>query len=210
MILLKNSEIGQVWLEYIQSVLSNGEWVFDNREEIFETTSICFTISEFDDVNGILSRHSQKKIIELYTRKMFSTEIIEELNSTYGDRFFNNIGVNQFELAVKKLKENKYAKSVFIPLVVPNDPGPRIPCLSAVQVAIRHGELVMFATFRSQNVFNSYGNFLGLKELSVRFATELNVASGPINFFVNFPHIYRSDVPRCQGIISAETTGDKT
>jgi thymidylate synthase len=182
----------------------NGSRVFDDREDIMESDAVVFSINDFSDSDGILERHGNKHIIDIYTKKMFSLELIDELNSTYGDRFFSNLGVNQFQLAVDRLKQNKWAKSCFIPLVIPNDPGPRIPCLSAIQVSIRNEEIKIHATFRSQNAFNAYGNFIGLRALQDRFSKELGLPCGPVEFFINFPHIYVSDIELARAIIAEE------
>ena len=202
---LKNYELGGVWLEYIATVLRGGVEVFDQRENVIESIPLCFTISDFEDRHGILAKSASKHIIDIYTNKMFSREIIPELNSTYGDRFFDNLGTDQIAWAVDRLKANPWAKSCFIPLVVPNDPGPRIPCLSAVQLAVREDALNFYATFRSQNAFNSYGNFIGLRKLQLFVSERLGVESGPIAFFVNFPHIYLSDIDQCKLVL--ETNG---
>lgn len=204
MLHLKVDSIGQVWIEYLQSIVDNGNWVHDDREEILETSPIVFTINDFEDTSGILSRYADQHVVDVYTEKMFSMELIEELNSTYGDRFFSNLGVDQIALAIEKLKENPWAKSCFVPLVVPNDPGPRIPCLSALQIAIRNDRVQFYSTFRSQNAFNSYGNFLGIRKLQEQVAEKLELKPGSVHFFVNFPHIYKSDVTKAKAILETE------
>ena len=175
--------------------------MFDDREDILETSPIAFTITEYEDVEGILEKHADQRVIDMYTQKMFSMDIIEEINSTYGDRFFANLGVDQIELAVNKLKKNKWSKSCFIPLVIPDDPGPRIPCLSALQIAIRQDSVQFYVIFRSQNAFNSYGNFIGIRALQGIVSEKLGYEVGDVYFFVNFPHIYRSDVGKAKDIV---------
>ena len=201
---LSNNVIGDVWLEYIEAVSQNGKLVFDSHEDVYECPPISFYIDRFSDDKGILARNADHHVIEIYTKKMFSMEIIDELNSTYGDRFFNNLGIDQFQLASEKLLENPWAKSCFIPLVIPNDPGPRIPCLSAIQVALRENSVTIYATFRSQNAFRAYGNFFGLRAIQKRFSEKLKRPCGRIYFFVNFPHIYKSDFDRAVEIVNNE------
>lgn len=204
MLLLEARSIGPVWVEYMNATLEHGVWTYDDREEVLESPPIIFSISDFDDHEGILRRHGVERVIDIYVEKMFSMDLIEELNSTYGDRLFSNRGVDQIDLAVKKLSENPWAKSCFVPLVTPDDPGPRVPCLSAIQFAVRNERLQIYATFRSQNVFNSYGNFLGIRELQIKVSEMLKIEPGTVNFFVNFPHIYRSDVKQAKAILAEE------
>jgi len=205
MIVLKNTEIGRTWLEYLDVVRKGVEGVPDDREPIVEQEPISYTLKNFDDKFGIIERNQSSDVIEQYTKKMFSLELIPELNSTYGDRFFDNGGVNQVELAIEKLKANQWAKSCFIPLVIPNDPGPRIPCLSAVQVAIRKSAVELHCTFRSQNAFNSYGNMLGLRAIQDMISEKLGFDRGDIHCTVNFPHIYNSNLTAVSKILAAES-----
>ena len=199
---MKTVSIGPIWIEYISTVLNNGKWVHDDREEILETLPIVFTIKEFEDSQCILAKYAERHVIDTYTEKIFSKDIIKELNSSYGARLFANLGVNQIALVVDKLKANPWAKSCFVPLVIPNDPGPRIPCLSALQIALRDDAVQFYATFRSQNAFNSYGNFIGIRALQNMVAEKLEHKAGDIHFFVNFPHIYKSDVDKVKNIVS--------
>ena len=202
MLHLKAESIGPVWIEYLQAIVDNGSWVHDDREEILETPPVVFTINDFEDKEKVLARYANQHVIDVYTEKMFSMDMIEELNSTYGDRFFANLGVDQIDLAIKKLKDNPWAKSCFVPLVVPDDPGPRVPCLSALQIAVRDNKVQFFSTFRSQNAYNSYGNFLGIRALQELVAEKLGLEAGRVYFFVNFPHIYKSDVAKAKAVLS--------
>lgn len=202
--ILNQNEVGKVWLEYLEAVLTDGELTPDDREEVLEIGPVVFQISTFSDEHGILERNADPHVIDIYTKKMFSMELIEELNSTYGDRFFNNLGVDQVSWAIERLSKNPWAKSCFIPLVIPDDPGPRIPCLSAVQLAIRNEHLKVYATFRSQNVMNAYGNFLGLYAFANSVSEQLNVPFQEAYFFVNFPHIYSSDIDRARAVVECE------
>jgi len=199
---IKSTEIGRAWVEYLAHILNNGSKIFDSREDILEVGPLHFVINDFSDKENIILREGNEHITEIYRAKMFSREIIPELNSTYGDRFFDNLGFDQIADTLKRLRENPWSKSCFIPLVVPNDPGPRIPCLSAVQFAIRGNKILLFATFRSQNAFNSYGNFYGLRDLQQFMARELGKDVGDIFFTVNFPHIYFSDIQESKDILA--------
>ena len=196
MIHITQKNISEIWVAYLKVILKTGVWVDDDREMVFESQPIFFEISDFYDKNNLIEKYGDKKTIEIYTKKMYSMEIIKELNSTYGDRIFNNLGTDQFKWAVNKLRLNSFAKSCFIPLVIPNDPGPRIPCLSAIQIAIRKDKLNVYCTFRSQNALNSYANFIGIRSLQTMFAKELNVDVGSAFIHVNFPHIYKSDIEK--------------
>lgn len=202
---LDHNSIGSLWVEYLTHVLEHGVEVHDQRENILEVDQVNILLSEISKADPIILRYGKPDVIETYIRKMFSHELIPELNSTYGDRFFDNLGVDQIEWGINRLQDNKWAKSCFIPLVIPNDPGPRIPCLSAIQISIRNDSLNIHATFRSQNVFHSYGNFYGLSAIQEFIAKKIpGVSVGKIYCSINFPHIYLSDVSEAKAIVKAE------
>lgn len=198
---LSERTLGAAWLSYNRAVLSKSVTMIDDREDIHESGPVSLVIEHVDHNDPIIRRFGDPHVIEMYTEKMFSMEIIEELNSTYGDRIFSNNGVDQFEWMISRLKNKWWTKAASISLLKPNDPGPRIPCLTQLQMVIRNGALQIHSVFRSQNVFRSYGNFIGIQALQKIAAEKLEVTPGSIYSYCICPHIYHSDVPKVQAVL---------
>ena len=133
---IRGKSLGAVWVAYLTHIINTGTFVSDDKEPIIETPPICLEITNISYDDPIIKAFGSERVIEMYVRKMFSKEIIQELNSTYGDRIFDNQGVDQFEWMVARLKKKWWAKSAVIGLIKPNDPGPRIPCLISLQTTI--------------------------------------------------------------------------
>ena len=202
---ISENSIGQAWIKYMQLILKEGERLPDDKEPILETGCISLRVNSCEEDDEIILRHEKKGIRELYISKMFSEEIIAEFNSTYGDRLFNEKGINQVEWAIDKLKTKWWSKSAAIGLLRPKDSSQRIPCMISLLPVIRGGELELNAVFRSQNAFRSYGNFYGLKEIQTVFCKGLGLNAGAIVSVSLRPHIYESDISEAEKIVSIET-----
>ena len=192
--------IGEVWRLYCDHVLSQGVVRPDDKEDILESAPLLIEILDPSVDDPFVLRHGDQHVIEIYTKKMYSMDIITELNSTYGDRIFLNCGVDQFKWMIDRLRTKWWTKAASISLLKPNDPGPRIPCLTQIQFLQRDGKINAHCTFRSQNVFRSYGNFLGIKSLLDKASKELDVPAGRIIVFISCPHIYISDREKAKQI----------
>lgn len=207
---INENSLGTAWVKYMQVILSNGECLPDDMEPILETGCISIRVDSCDENDEIVLRHEQQGIRELYISKMFSEEIITEFNSTYGDRLFNEDGINQVEWAINRLKTKWWSKSASISLLRPNDSSPRIPCMISLLPVIRKGELELNAVFRSQNAFRSYGNFYGLKEIQKVFCKSLGIGAGAITSVSLRPHIYESDISVAERIVSTEAKNERS
>ncbi len=196
MVFIKNNSIGKIWLEYLKHVLLNGTLMDDDRGKIIEVPTVTIELEKANKTDKILKNYADPKILRLYTRKMTSMEIIPELKSSYGKRLYSQLGVNQVDWLVKRLKNKPFTKAASISLLLPNDPGPRIPCLIAIDAKIRNNKLILTGMFRSQNALNSYGNMIGLLNLQEKISRKLKISKGLLRLFVLSPHLYICDLDR--------------
>lgn len=210
MINVKEESLGEAWRSYLREVLNTGVRVPDDREAIMESCSALVEMDIVSDDDKLLKQYGDPHVAAVYRQKMFSREIIPELNSTYGDRLFDQDGVDQVEWITNRLKSKWWTKGANISLLKPNDPGPRIPCLTNIQAVIRDNRVNLTAIFRSQNVYNSYGNFLGLHDIQSLISSKLGLEVGCLSAFVVCPHIYESDLSRARMIVESETATSMT
>lgn len=187
---------GENWINYCKQVYDNGSIFHDEDEKIRELFDVFLIFKSFDTNDTIFEKYADKHIIEIYRKKMVSTEIIPELNSSYGKRLYDQLGVNQVDWLINKIRKKPETKSATISLLLPNDPGPRIPCLSVVDFKIRDNLLNLNCFFRSQNVARAYGNFIGVHDLHQKVSDETGYKLGTMKFFVSSAHIYEKDIPK--------------
>jgi thymidylate synthase len=195
------------WTRYVSSIFNNGTMGVDDDQPIREQfgVTIFFTPeADFEVVHPAMDMVLQAQ----YVKKMFSRkkiiieETIQELGSSYAVRIFEKPYGNQFDAAVGQISKRPESKSVIINLLHPLDwerktqPSiKRMACLTCIQPLLREGQLHFFAHFRSQNAWNSHGNFKGLYELQRLMLSNLkekglNVNRGGLRITVTAAHLY--------------------
>jgi hypothetical protein len=201
--MIVGSSAGRAWAKYLEYVVQRGSPLGNDPDPIVESPPVVVTVRDFEDEDRIVDRYGDAHIREMYERKMFSAEVIEELGTTYGDRLFDYAGHDQIAAAVRKLKIDRWTNKATLTLLDPLERWPerRMPCLTVVDLKIRDSRLLLYAFFRSQNALNSYGNMYGLRAIQSYCANQLDVAIGPITLFVTSPHVYERDLERAKQIV---------
>jgi thymidylate synthase len=201
--IIQSENVGLAWLKYLDVVVSTGTEYFDEEHKIIELSDILITIQSDIDDDPILMKYADNHLKKLYLEKMESIDIVKELNASYGYRVFGLPEVNQYDDIKKKLQAKPETKSATIALLLPKDPGPKIPCLTTVDFKLRDGFLYTKTFFRSQNALNAYGNFCALFWLAKKMANDLGVKTGNIVNFISNGHIYHSELERAKSIINS-------
>ncbi len=192
---------GNNWLEYCKLVLEYGSDFHDEGEKIKELLDVFILFDNFDPNDSIFVKYGNPHTIDLYKQKMISLEIIPELNTTYGKRLYAQQGFDQIKWLTDRLKRKPETKSATISLLLPDDPGPRIPCLTTIDCKVRGGKLHMTVFFRSQNVARSYANFISVHYLHEKIAIDSGHPLGQMKFIVSSAHIYERDIEPVKKIL---------
>ena len=190
--------IGHAWISYLQEVAHNGHLYHDGDVQIIERENITLHIERDDPADEILIDLADKRVLDLYMRKMQEVEIVPELNASYGKRLFDQMGINQVEWVCNRLRLKPEAKSATITLMLPDDPGPSIPCLVAVDFKLRDNTIHSKAFFRSQNACRAYGNLRALFWLAGEVAAPLMAQVGPLFCFVSNAHFQPHELDNCK------------
>jgi thymidylate synthase len=200
---ITGSSAGRAWAKYLDHVVSGGVPLGNEPDPIVEAPPVAVTVMDVADDDPIVRRFGDQHVRELYERKMFSEEVVEELGTTYGDRLFNYAGHDQIAAAVTQLGRAPWSNKATLTLLDPLEQWPerRMPCLTTVDLKIRDAELRVFAFFRSQNVLNAYGNIYGLRAVQRFCAEQLGVPMGPLTLFVSSPHVFERDFERAKAIV---------
>jgi hypothetical protein len=197
------SNAGRAWAQYLDYVVERGRPLGNDPDPIVEAPPVAVTVKDVDDQDKIVGLYGDAHIKELYERKMFSEDVVEELGTTYGDRLFNYAGQDQIASAVERLKTVWWTNKATLTLLDPLERWPerRMPCLTTVDLKIRDSQLLLFAFFRSQNALNAYGNMYGLRAIQRHCADKLGVEIGPLTLFVSSPHLHECDLERAKQIV---------
>lgn len=199
--MLYADSVGEGWIKYLKSVRDEGRLYYDEDEEIIELEDIVLSIKDDIIKDEILDKYADKHIEYLYLKKMQTTEIVKELNASYGKRIFDQLGVDQYKWVLERLKRKPETKAATMSLLLPNDPGPRIPCLDIIDFKLRHGKLFTKTFFRSQNVLRAYGNLRGIFWLSNKLAKDLEVKRESVTCFISNGHFNKTDLDKVNSIL---------
>tara|TARA_B100000927_G_scaffold289832_1_gene287220 strand:+ start:845 stop:1543 length:699 start_codon:yes stop_codon:yes gene_type:complete len=195
---IKERNCAEAWVKATQDILSKGE----NMGGLYEILNMGIEITssevcpvfdkDFRDIFGDERIDYAKSVtfIEPKTNPLFPDLREYEQNKTgkwtnsYWGRMFSwNGGFNQVEQAIKRLKENKQAKTIVIGVYDPHTDGKKVmggmPCLLTIDLKPRGGKLNLTANFRSQAVSKSgYADYMAL----VEFCDFLCKESGCLDF----------------------------
>jgi thymidylate synthase len=175
----------------MRHVWSAGTLALDDRGPVIEGPAVLFEIARVSRDDPIIERHGDPDRLALYSRKFSEDTIVPPFKYSYGSR----IG-SQLHWAADLLRARPHSKSAWISLTTPGEPYDAVPCLIGLAFRIRNGTLVMTATFRSQNAYTSYLNYVPLADVHARMARTLRLERGPMRVFVDVPHLYLADSPQ--------------
>jgi thymidylate synthase len=212
-IIVGNSLV-EVWVRYVLFVF-NGTMGVDDGQPIREQfgVNVCFNPdADFERVHQAMDIAVQTQ----YVKKVLSTEIDHKLGGSYGYRIRNTYGIDQLEAMVEQLYKRPDSKSACCNLLHPRGwegevkaGMKRMACLTDIQALIRDGQLHFFAHFRSQNAWNSHGNFKGLYELQRLMLSRLEekglkVNRGELTVNITAAHLYEPDFNSAERLCANE------
>ncbi|WP_188189109.1 hypothetical protein [Nonomuraea sp. SYSU D8015] len=172
----------------MRHVWSAGTLALDDRGPVVEGPAVLFEIARVSRDDPIIERYGDPERLALYSRKFSEDAIVPPFKYSYAAR----IGT-QLRWAADLLRSKPYSKSAWISLTGPDEPYDAVPCLVGLAFRIRNDALVMTATFRSQNAYTSYLNYVPLADVQARMARTLRLERGPMRVFVDVPHLYLAD-----------------
>jgi len=202
-IYIEGNSLQDVWKEYVKYVY-HGSQGQDGAEMIREQflVNVCFhPKADFTGLDPAMDINQQRQ----YVKKILTTELDPVLGGSYGYRIRKAYGIDQLEALLNKLLEKPESKAACVNLLHPVDAVmereagmQRMACLVNFQALMRDGMLHLIANFRSQNAWNSHGNFVGLHELHqqiVQKLSERGVSVSPGSLFVHIvaAHLYERD-----------------
>jgi thymidylate synthase len=202
--MLRFQTCGEGWLGLMRHVIGAGEHADDDRGPVLEAPPMLFEMASLSWIDPVLQPVAEPARVALYARKFTENTVVAPFKYSYGARLRGLAGVDQLGWACDLLAARPWSKSAWIPLTVPGERPDAVPCLAAVALRLRHGELMMSAVFRSQNAYTAYLNYLPLRAVQAEAAVTLGAPCGPMRVYVDVPHVYVGDIGRVTEILSLE------
>jgi len=202
---IATQSLGECWLKCIEHIVETGTVQQDEDVNLYEVLGLSIEISAPSSKDAIIEKYGDTKVISKMLAKFSKGIVMEDRPFTYGERIYNQQGIDQFEWIVARLQTKQQTKSATIGLLLPGDNDPNLPCLSTLDVKIRNGKLELQFFFRSQNIFGrQYANLLALVDLQSKLAQRCKVAIGSIRGYIASAHIYEFDFKDAQKLLSGE------
>ena len=203
--------LGECWFQCMNLVLMKGSSVLDEDVHLQEVVGVALEVQRPNINDEIIRQHGDPQVIARTLKKFARNVIMPDRPFTYGERIFDNSGVDQFEWLVTRLLEKRETKSATICLLVPGEES-NLPCLTTIDAKIREDALDLQFFYRSQNVFGrQYANFLALAKLQGDLASRCAVSAGRFRGYIASAHIYAFDTDAAQRLLAGEalTISDK-
>lgn len=181
---------------YLKKVIQkNGNLIEDQRgDKLYQVpfVSLIFNnhITNIGNVNTIQIPKSSilpPKGLKDYSKQLQDGNI-HDFIYTYGNRFIEHFGVNQYETIKNRIIENYNTRRA---VAVTFDPKQDetledIPCLIMLKVMTNNGNLDIGVVFRSNDIKYAFpSNMYGLMNLQLKFSKELNIPVGKF-YYVGF------------------------
>jgi thymidylate synthase len=193
---------GEAWIGLMRLVWTRGEAGLDDRGPIIEAPPRLFEIATLGWDDPIVRAYGDADAVARYTAKFTRTDVVPPFKYSYGARLRDLRGVDQLDWVTGLLLSRPWTKSGWISLTVPGERRDAVPCLAALAFRIRSRRVAMTATFRSQNAYTSYLNFLPLREVQLEVAERLGLPTGAMRVFIDVPHIYLADAGEVAAVLA--------
>lgn len=202
MITIKSTTLGNAWITAMETVMAEGEDIFDEDVQLREIRNLYITIDTISDSDSILRAYADHDRIELMKKKYATCGLVGDYKIDYGSYIYDNNGVNQIDWVIDRIRNKPETKSATITLHKPGEE--KLSCLSMIDFKYRNGLLDMSVVYRSQNIYWSHpGNLLALRQIQTDVAQALGYELGAIELAVISAHIYKDDFIKVNKILNA-------
>ncbi|WP_405646218.1 thymidylate synthase [Streptomyces sp. NBC_00019] len=187
------------WHFCLREVWTNGEDVIDDGLILRERINVSLSARNCHQRDFVEAGANEERI-ELMLRKYKSLEPVAPYDTSYGRLFRNQMGVDQIDWLIERLKGKTHTKSATISFHVPGNN--RLSCISLMDCKIRDGALYLTSVYRSQNVLASQpGNVCALRDFQQEIAQAVGTEVGVLTLHILSAHIYQHDWGAAQRLI---------
>lgn len=172
-------------------VLINGYDTAKIRE--LHNLNIC-VVGEVTNINALMDKCTDQEIEYINS---FVKPGLESINYNYGYRLRYYNSIDLIETAIEKLRRKPQSLATMLPIFQASDlTNGDSPCLTSLWLRIQDGNLLMFASFRSNDIWKAWkSNCYGLRGLQIYIAESLGLDVGYIHTNSLSAHIYQIDLP---------------
>lgn len=210
---IRGKTIGETWLKILDTVLKFGyikkSQYADDQKEI----NCLISVITDEDPNNIKWESYfkfTKEHLEKYYPQLMTSEIVGDVNYTYGSRLRDFKGINQIDSMVEQLKDAIYSRrAVAVTWDVEKDhDSSHSPCLDLIQALVQD-KLHMTFYVRSNDMFRAWPeNAFAFRKVQYEIASKVGIELGDLIIISNSAHIYSPNWQDAQKIILEYSSKD--
>lgn len=200
---IEGDTIGAAWVQCIKTVLANGLAVTDDKGTIWEISPLYLHIVQPSEHDTIIEKFGDKNMLAFMIQNFEDVNPIHGWGYSYAERLYSTHYTNTISHVIRKLQQYPTTKSATISLLKPEEDQHHTPCITTIDFKVRQDSLCVHAFFRSQDIGKKmYADAIALLRLGNCIAQEVALSKVQLYFTVCSAHIYETDIPGMQRIVS--------
>ncbi len=208
---VSDHSVAATWLSVLHTILRFGHikrTKYGNTNELREILNLSAVVTDEDSYDEYLPNYLQltHERLDAYYPQVVSSLHPEGTSYSYGQRLRDYDGMDQIQVMIDRLKQNRNSKRMFATTwrvaVDTPDTGEDVPCLTQVNGAVQDDRFFFTAHFRSQDMFGAWPlNAFAVRRLQMLIAKEADIALGSTTIITHSAHIYAWDWPRVRAML---------
>jgi len=208
---VSDRSVAQTWLHIVHTLLRFGHLKrtkYGNTNELREVLNLTAVVTDEDSNDEYLPDYLElsRERLDAYYPQVVTSQHPEGTSYSYGQRLRDYDGMDQIQMLIDRLKQNRNSKRMFattwkVAIDMP-DSAEDVPCLTQINGAVQDDRFFLTAYFRSQDMFGAWPlNAFAIRRLQSIIAREADIPMGPMTIITHSAHIYAWDWPRVRGLL---------
>ncbi len=203
--------VAHTWLQLLHTILRFGHvkrTKYGTTNELHEILNLTAVVTEENPEAEYLPDYLgvTREVLDLYYPQVLSSQHPEGTSYSYGQRLRDYEGMDQIQVMIDRLKQNRNSKRMYATtwkvLIDTPDTGEDVPCLTQINGGVQADRFFLTAHFRSQDMFGAWPlNAFAVRKLQALIAGEVGIALGPLTVITHSAHIYGWDWPRVRALM---------
>jgi thymidylate synthase len=209
---LHAATIGAAWLAVARRIIAEGIVTCYDDLPAREISLVTLAIDGPDPDDEVIARYGEPGRLAWMHASFTSRSPVAALGDadSYGTRLFDyeHSGRDQVAWVIDRLRRDPAARSAVITTLQPRTDTAYIPCLSLLDFWLPRGAVELIAYAHSIDFgAKGYGNLAELASLQHHVAGELGLPVGRLLMTVKSAHLYETELPYMQGVLTDHDCG---
>ncbi len=192
---IEGKYVADCWLRILKEIMDYGWSKSSKYGEVKERFNLVAVISDEDPDKPVFAPYFKftKKELSEYLPEIMTSAVPEGLHYTYGHRYREYFGVNQIQVIIDSIKNNKDTRRA---VAFAYDPradykSTNAPCITDVMANVLDDKVYLTVHIRSNDMFGAWPrNAFGFRMVQKEIAKATNLMMGDLTIVSTSAHIY--------------------